>query len=62
MRPREHIIIHEGDGADLLPDVVVREPEPPRQLAPIFVGTGPGRGEYEAAVEVEYEAPASRAA
>jgi hypothetical protein len=48
----ERIVIIE-DGADLLPEAVVREPaNDARALeAAPFAGTGPGRGEYEAAVE-----------
>lgn len=52
---RERIIVNEGDGADLLPDIVTREAVPANDVrllpAVPFVGTGPGRGRYEAAVE-----------
>jgi len=58
---RERIIVAE-DGADLLRDLVVREPAPSTELA--FAGTGPGRGEWERAREVEvgYLPPRARAA
>lgn len=44
---RERLVIIEGDGADLLPDVVVREPAPANDIRPM---TGPARGEYEEAL------------
>ena len=64
MPNRERIVTYE-QGADLDRDVVLREPEPPRQLPPVFRGTGPERGEYESSLEsftVEYLPPRRRAA
>jgi len=65
MHARERIIVVE-QGADLDRDTVLREPANdvrPKLLGPMFVGTGPGRGEFEDAVAVvEYQPPRRRVA
>jgi hypothetical protein len=68
MTPATRIVIYE-DGADLLPEPVIREQVAandtgPRLLPPLeWAGTGPARGEYEAErAAVEYVPPSRRAA
>lgn len=62
MQHRERIVVNE-DGADLLREMVTREASPSTDLAE-WAGTGPARGEWEAAndVRVEYLRPTRRAA
>lgn len=54
---RERVVVFEGMDERDLP---LREPAPETELT--FAGTGPARGEYEAATEVEYLRPTRRAA
>jgi hypothetical protein len=62
MPARERIVIDDSDVFGRLD--VERVPVPPLQLMPVFVATGPGRGEWEQAreVEVQYLPPEARAA